>query len=245
MGKKIRTVRRGNAEAGISLLKRRRWYSDDPGSDDPTGKMGSDDLKGNSGADTPNSDDDKIAPDGDLTELELARRQIARLNAESKSQREAKQAAQAELDRLRTEQLKTQDDYKTLYEEEVAKVTTLETKAGQAERLEAAVKAANEQRIQLIPDSLREEFRHLENVLSAEELSTALDKFMPKLTAAPIPKFDGGAGGSGSSPPDPDVTEDDKKAARIAKQHGYGNLVDQKSIAARRKNPSQISVEEE
>ncbi len=199
------------------------------GLDNPQGDKGADASKGNSGADAPNSGDQSALEklEADLAE---AKRSKAAAHLEAKQEREARQAMRTELDSVKETQLKEQGEYKTLYETEVSKNAILASEAAKAERLEAAMIATNEQRALSLPEDLRSVVPDL----PPEAKATWLDENLSKLTRAPIPNVNAGAGGSGGIPtkPDVEITQAEKDAAEIAAQ--YGRKVDPESMARRR-----------
>lgn len=198
--------------------------TDTDGLDNPNDDDGLDDPSGPDSPNTPIVD----PVDTETTELERLRAALKRTRTEAQTHREAHEAAVTELDALRQSQLVEQGEYKTLYETEMAKSASLSIEAEKAERLEQAVIATNEKRILQLPDHMRD----IVPDMSPEETSAWLDKALPKLTAAPIPDFDGGAGGIPGKKPPTKVTEQDRVAANLAAQSGYP--VDAEAIAARR-----------
>lgn len=221
---RVKTIRRRNAEAGVSLFKRRTWCSDDEKGDDSP-------PKGKAGDDSPPGDDDNF----DFEALpENVRKHIRGLRSEAKGYRLDKrdleqklgtaESKMTSLEQARKIELERRDDFETLSRELEAELIELRLKAEKAERLEKAVIARNEKLAARIPEHLRELYP---SNLSPEEQSEWLDKALPKLTAPPIPDLDGGAGGQGRSRSSVKLTADEKKIAAAS------GMTEEEWIAAR------------
>ena len=112
----------------------------------------------------------------------------------------------------RKSQLERQGDYETLSRQQEQELAELRIKAEKADRLEKSIIERNTERVKKLPEHMRVLFPAS---LSPEDQSTWLDEAIPKLTAPPIPDFDGGAGGQGrrGSGSAVKLTSDEKKVA--------------------------------
>lgn len=221
---RVRTIRRENAEAGVSLLKRRRWFDDGDG-DDP--------LDTKTGADAPTGEDGSF----DFEALpENVQQHIKGLRSEAKGHRLDKRDLEQKLDAVdkkmsaletaRKTELERKDDFETLSREQETELVELRIKAEKAERLEEAVIARNATLVAKLPEHMRDLYP---SELSPEDQSAWLDKAVPKLTATPPPNLDGGAGGQGrGGQSNVKLTSDEKKIAASMR------MTDEEYIAAKK-----------
>ena len=179
---KIRTIRRSNAEAGVSLLKRRAWYAEDDGSDDP---------EDHGGAETSPEDADDV--EGNIDDLpKWAQKVIYDTRSEAKKRRK-------EVGELRDVQRKREQDrleengeFKKLAEDRLSEITELTAYKDRFETLESMITSSNEQRVEDIPETLRS---IVPVDYSPDKLAAWLDANANKLTTPDAPDFNAGEGG--------------------------------------------------
>lgn len=186
-----RTIRRSDTDAGVSLRKPRRWYSDDGEGDD---------SQNSDGADAPPTDDKRGLEDMTAEELVL---EVRKTRSEAKGYRLDKRELEQKVsdieskltkaEQSRKAQLERDQNFEALSREQEQELEELRIKAKKADRLEQSVKESNEMRVAKIPEHMRS----LVPELSPEGTSKWLDTNESKLTAPPIPDLDGGAGGRG------------------------------------------------
>lgn len=186
--RRVRTTRRSDARAGVSLLKRRKWCSDDDSGDDPQNKDGDD----------PQKDDDSFdfdaLPDNvqqyihglrqESGKYRLGKKEMALKLAETENK-------MSNLEEARKVELEREGNFQELNRTQELELTDLRIKAEKAERLEKVMIANNETELAKIPEHLRELYPDG----TPEQQSTWLRKAVSKLTAPLIPDLDGGAGG--------------------------------------------------
>jgi hypothetical protein len=188
--KRWKTIRRSDAEPGVNLCKRRRWYSGDDAGDDPQEQDGP-------GAQTGDDFDLETLP-------EPVRLHILKLRSEAKGYRLDKRKLKEEIaaieekmlsrEEARKAELERKGEFEALSRKQELELAELRVKAERADRLEQATIARNEEMLKKLPEHMRDLFPE---GLSPEAQSAWLDTAVPKLTAPTIPDLDGGAGGQG------------------------------------------------
>lgn len=178
---RIRTARRSNAEAGISLLKRRTWYSDD----------GGDPPEGNNDQDGQDADPNAVALEKAQNDLKLAQKQIGRLNYEAQQNRETSEALEA--DRLAAEEarLLAAGEHQQIIDQQKSELEKMKTRAvigdqavaDAAESNEAFIASLSEADRDLIPDEL-----------STTQLAKWINKNRTRLTTPAAPELNAGSG---------------------------------------------------
>jgi hypothetical protein len=206
--------RRTNAEAGIDLTKRRRWYTEGDGQQNQNGGS-----NGNSSsAGTQNTE--HMIPKTRFDEVNQAK-----LAAEAKLKEFQDAQAAAEQARL-TEQ----GQFKTIAEQARQEADALKPFKERAEAYEKAFRASNDARIARVPEAMRS---LIPTTLPPHEVSAYLDANWELLTATRAPDLDAGAGGGSGGGTQVQVTEADKQQAAAANAQGYKLTPEQ--VAARRK----------
>lgn len=195
-----RVARRQGALARVDLSKRRRWYADD------------DDDSGDDNNPPPNDNgiDFNTLDPAVRAYIDSQKAYISKLNGESQGRRKYIEKMEARLEALETKQVndaKAQGNYKDLYEAEVQKIAELQAQADKAKEYEAQIVASNEARIGQLPDIWKDTVPEL----PPHQLSTWLDRFLPKATTPSAPNI--GAGTSTGGTGDPKITDDEKAMA--------------------------------
>ena len=204
----MRTSRRSDAQ-GVSLIKRRRWYSSDTGGDDPQEKS-----KGNLPSDSDTVDLDSLP--------ESTRKYISELRGESKDRRlEVKelkrQIAEIEGKLNQAEEAQKQDlekkgDFEALSRRQEKELAELRLKVDRAERLEALFTERNTKMVERLPEHTRVLYPA---TLPPEKQAEWLENALTILITPAIPNMDGGAGGQtrNSSSTSAQLTADEKRVA--------------------------------
>lgn len=215
----VRTARRGGAEAGISLAKRRDWYADDGGN----GGNGSDSQNGQSGGDGGNADEIDLSalPEPVQAHIRTMRQQNAALKQEA-AQRRLDNNSMAErlkaIEDAQTAQLQEQGNFKAIAERNAKTVAELTPYKDRTETLETMIRQSNESRIESIPEDMR---GLVPMDYPPEKLSGWLDANLARLTKAKAPDLDHGAGGGSGKDNKLTVTDADRRAAEIAQAQGH------------------------
>lgn len=230
----LKTERRSDDGALVSLRRRRTWYADDDGNQANGGGRDDRSVDENSpdGVDAPKPSSD----DEDLnetvrqlqSEIETSREKITELNAEAKRRRLEKQ-----------ELLEQHGDYPALLAEARADIADLTNqikvlqpfKEGY-EGVIADLQADNEARIAKLPE---ESQSMVPEYSDPRKTAGWLNRNWDKVSGRKAPDVDAGAGGGGNrrGERDVEVSDGDRRAAELAAQ--YGHPVDPKAIAERRK----------
>lgn len=224
--KRVRTNRRHNAEAGVNLRLRRRWFDGDDDGDDPQGKIPD--------GDNSSSGHDKTALE-DMTAEELILI-VRQTRGEAKKSRIKRRNLEKELndtkgqmstvEKLRKQELEAEGNWKKLSDEQAIELARLGEIEAKAERLEASVIARNAKLVEKLPENMRDLYP---SELSPEDQSAWLDKAVPKLKAMPPPNLDGGAGGQGrGGQSNVKLTSDEKNLAAAMR------MTDEQYIAAKK-----------
>ena len=154
------------------------------------------------GQDAPENNDDSF----DFDSLpENVKTHIRALRGEAKGYRLDKRDLEQQLtdtnsklsstEESRKKELERRGDYESISRQQEQELAELKIKAGEGERYREAVEATNAQRIEQLPEHLRD----LVPDVSPDAKAAWLDTALPKLTVAPIPDINAGAGGSGGS----------------------------------------------
>ncbi len=179
---KIRTIRRADAEAGVSLLKRRAWYAEDDGSDDP---------EDDGGDETPPEDADDV--DGNIDDLpKWAQKVIYDTRSEAKKRRKEVGELRDVQRKREQKRLHDQGEFKQLAADRLNEITELTAYKDRFETLESMITSSNEQRVEDIPETLRS---IVPVDYAPDKLATWLDANANKLTTPNAPDFNAGEGG--------------------------------------------------
>ena len=165
---------------------------------------------------------------GDVLDLDTARREIAKLRQEAASRRKALEDVQAQQAQREQEALAEQGRWKELAEKRQAELDKLSPYQQRAEQLEATLRAANEARINRLPENMR---GLVPTEYAPEKLASWLDTNAALLVRPTPPATDAGAGGSGGGTVI--VTDADRAQAAAANANGYANVTAE-SVAKRR-----------
>ena len=126
--------------------------------------------------------------------LDAALAEIKKLNAESAKYRvAAKQAEKAKAD-AEAAALAEQGEFKKLYEQAQAKLAELEPAQAKLDELIAAAQAANQKRVDALPDAMKSLVPDYDDPL---KLAAWLDANSAVFQKQPAPVLDGKAGGAG------------------------------------------------
>lgn len=192
----IQTVRRWDAECLVDLSKRRRWYETPP----PTPPHG--DGEGGTGTGGGGQGDPGWfagLPKEAQDEYRRLQRELTFANSESMARKNELKKRDEDIEAMRKgqqKQLEEQGQYKTLAEQRAAEIAELAAFKTRAEALEKMIRESNTERVKKIPETLRE---LVPGDYSPEMLAAWLDKNWERLTKAPAPNIDAGAGGSGGN----------------------------------------------
>lgn len=201
--KRVRTVRRYDAEAGISLLKRRRWFAgDDADADggDPQDENGRD-AQEDPGRDAQDPNADEVARlQGQIADLQ---QRLSDVNSEAARRRKEKDKA-----------LEDAGQWETLAKERADEIARLQDELGRIkpkyDALIESIDERNDARVKQIPEGKRS---LVPTGYSPETLATWLDANWGQLTTRAVPDIDAGAGGGGGKGKAPALTAEQKETA--------------------------------
>lgn len=207
----LTAARRPDADAAVSLLKRRQWFAEE---EKPKPKPeGEPPAPPEAGAPPAKLDplDAWVAslPDAEKPGAAALVTELRATRAEAKERRlklemEERKAAEAEATRLQEEadRLKKQGDYQKLAEQREQEAEALKPYKKKAEMYEAALNDMLEKRLKDVQPHIRELLQGKNPLESMAWLEANAEKL--KLPTAPV--LDGGATGDGKKPP-PDKKE--------------------------------------
>lgn len=194
----IATVR--PADSARLLVKRRAWFDGDG-----TGDNG----QGGQGEETPTAGDPLAGIEDPAGKIAALEKRLAERDAELAKMRQQFTTAEQE----RKKRMAEEGNFKALLEEAQAQVSNLSSYQERATALEKIIREGNETLVQRIP----EDRRSLVPVsLPPEELRSWLDKNLALLVKPPAPNLDGGAGGTGTTGQEVQLTQEEKDYALSA-----------------------------
>ncbi|MEQ9027559.1 MAG: hypothetical protein RLP44_02490 [Aggregatilineales bacterium] len=206
---RVRTIRRSDASAAVSLRKVRRWYSDDGGGDG--GSDGNDSDGGNGGGGEFRLED--LPPQAQAYIKELRNEAAANRVAAKKAQEEASKREQA--------RLAEEGKWKELADARERELAEASPYKERATTLEAMIRESNAGRI----EKVREEMRGMiPTDYPPEKLSGWLDSNWGMLTKPTATDTDAGAGGGGGK-----LTPLTAEEKRVAERSGMSEEDYQKS----------------
>ena len=183
--------------------------------------------------DAPNGNGDGGEIENPLAYAAAMKKRADDAKAEATAAKQARQELQERMDAIEAanqEKLQQRGEYEQLYKDAMTEAEKLRQYQTEADALRGVLQSANTKRIEQIPEDLRD---IVPDGLSPTQLSSWLDKSLPKLTRKPAPDIDAGVGGSGNKQSEGTVTEADKAAAEPAQQQGYSSVTAE-GIAKRR-----------
>jgi len=206
---RVRTATR-YPHVGVSLKKRRRWFSGD-GQDAQTPP-----AQGGAGGDEFRLED--LAPG--------VQRYIKELRAEAAQRRVALDTERTEAAKREQARLAEEGKWKELAEARAAELAKVTPYQERATTLESLIRENNQKRVERVREELRP---MIPTDYPPEKLSTWLDANWERLVTRPAPETDAGAGGAGGSGRVMTLTAEEKEmAARFG-------LTEEQYIAAKKK----------
>ena len=186
-----RTLRRAGAEAGISLLKRRCWYADEPdGDNDPDGDGGAGD---NDGGNAPDGNDDELTRL--RAESEEWRKKEAALKREAMQSRDAKKKADDAAQKAEEDRLLAIGEHETVIANLRTENEQLRLRAEIGDEAIQSMTDDNQVRFDDTPETLRYQ---IPVDYSPQKLSQWWAKYGNKVKMPNAPDFDAGDGGGQS-----------------------------------------------
>lgn len=159
LNKRIRSTRRANAEASLSLAKRRTWYADDPNAGQSTG--GQQAGSTNTGATTGGEQQAGAAGTGTSsagtqnTENHVPQARFSEVVSERNKALDDLKKLQQQLEKQEKAKLEEQGNFKKLAEDAQTALSAASPVVEKYRALEAKAKERNEARIKALPEHAR------------------------------------------------------------------------------------------
>lgn len=137
----------------------------------------------------------------------------------------------SDIEQAAKKRLEEEGNWAELARQRAAELDALKPYQERAKALEDVIRESNESRIARVPENMRP---MIPTDYPPEKLQGWLNANERLLMQKPAPNFDAGVGGSSGSTGDIQVTDEDRRAAEIARSQGYN--VKPEDIARRRLN---------
>lgn len=190
----IRAVRREDAEAAISLRKRRRWYDNEGGAASGTQQDDANPDQESGGAEQQLPPEIAKLIDEIKADPASFAKHVKDLRAEAAARRKALKDAEDQRLREETERLANEKKFEELAGKLKGQLDQIQPKAARAEALETYLQESVQKRIEALPQQYRTMVPQYEDPLKTLQW---LDANAAVLTAQRAPGLDGGAQGDG------------------------------------------------